>query len=124
MQTILLDDEIKLIDGIPYNIDFYQDFSTIRLDGHPITDMPIASIIKAINSPKVESKVYDAHVTYSAKGYQHSQEFGKQVDKFTEQEKTLEKEWKKGKKKRALDMEQLLSEIDSGEYFVKGKGGK
>lgn len=122
MQTISWDDEIKLIDGIPYYIDFYQDFSAMRLNGHLVADLPVASIIEFISNLKAETEIYDVcNHTHSAKSYQRSQEFREALDNFNKKEKKLAKEWKRGKKNRTLDRKKLLDEIASGEYFLKNR---
>ena len=122
-QTILWDDEIKLIDGLPYNINFYQDFSTMRLNGHLVIDMPVSSIIEFINSPNTKFSLYDVcnPATHSAKAYQCSQEFRETFNKFNKKEKKLARKWKKNKKKRAPVSKKVFSEIDSGEYFLKNR---
>ncbi len=125
MQTISWEDEINLIDGIPYNIDFYQDFSTIYLNEELLIKMSIASIIEFINNHKTEIEVSDVHkpIAFSYNSYHESLEFWKIVDKFTKKEKKLAIEWENGKKKRVKDGKKLFAEIDSGEYFLK-TGGK
>lgn len=123
MQTISWDDEIKLIDEIPYNIDFYQDFSAIYLNEHLIIDMSVASIIEFINKPKTDVGIDYAHspTTLSATSYHSSQEFKKALNKFSKKEKKAEEKWKKDKKKRAKNSAKLFAEIDSGEYFLKNR---
>ena len=102
MQSISLDEEIELIEGIPYDIDFYQDFSAVCLNGQPISDMTVASIIEFLDNPKsAVQKFHDnSCVGYSAEEYRQNQEF---CEWFAEYEKDKEKEkakWKKDKKKR------------------------
>lgn len=38
-QTLSLDEEMRLIEGIPYNLDFFQDFSVRQLSGKTIEDI-------------------------------------------------------------------------------------
>ena len=123
MQPTSWDEEIKLIDGVFYSLDFYQDFSTMRLNGHLIRNMIVFSIIEFINSPNFKPLLQDGYnsATHSAMAYQRSQEFQEAFNKFNKKEKKLARKWEKNKKKRALDRERLLLEIDSGEYFLKNR---
>lgn len=38
-QTLSLDEEIRLAEGVPYNLDFFQDFSGKKLNGQAIEDI-------------------------------------------------------------------------------------
>ena len=38
-QTLSLDEEIRLTEGVPYNLDFFQDFSGRQLNGKTIEDI-------------------------------------------------------------------------------------
>lgn len=49
MQTLSWDEVIKRVDGVPYHIDFYQDFSEVRA-GEIVPD-DMLTIVNAILSP-------------------------------------------------------------------------
>lgn len=122
MQTTSLEEAIKLIDGVPYNIDFFQNFSTVRIDGRPIENVPVDEIIESILNPESETIAYAAYDnTPSWESYQRDQEFWEAVDKFEKKERKREKKWKKGKKKRKENAKRLWAEIDSGEFFLKDR---
>lgn len=52
MQTFSLEDELKRMEGVPYIIDFYQDFSTDDLKNSDNMES-IPEIINEIVNPKV-----------------------------------------------------------------------
>lgn len=120
MQTTSWEEEIKLVDGIPYFIDFAQDFSNICLNGCQIEDMSIDDIVRSINP---ENKVSDVtSYTPSGEDYRRSQKFWddfyESERKREKHEKKLEKKWNKNKMKRKRRAKWLLEDIDSGLYFV------
>ena len=123
MQTVSWEDEIKLCDGIPYDIDFAQDFSTIYLDGQLLADMPFTSIIEATSNHQTVDEIFDArnHVPCTAESYRRSRELWEQVDKFTKDERKREIKWEKNRKKRQRDYERLQEEIESCEYFLRDR---
>ena len=49
MQMLSWDQEIGLCDGIPYDIDFLQDFSRMSVHGFLLTNASAADLIKAID---------------------------------------------------------------------------
>lgn len=123
MQKIFWEDEIKLMAGCAYNINFDQDFSTVFFNGQPITDILVDSIIEFLNNPRIQLNIYD--VTNpgfrTAEDYRRSQEFEEALDEYIKKEKKCEIKWKKKRKKRKKDYKRLWKEIESGEYFWKGR---
>lgn len=113
MQTISLEDEIKLIDGVAYDINFFQNFSARRIDGCPIEDIPVIDIIESILNPKTETVICAAYDnTPSWESYQRSQRLWEAVDKHNKEERKREKKWKKGRKKRHERAKRFMKEID------------
>lgn len=114
MQTIFLEEEMRLIDGIAYEIDFSKDYSTICLDGTPVGKIPIPSLIESI----VNFKDEDIDLTLSAdlaENRWESQKFWKDVDKYEEKERKREEKWKHrykpGKKERVQNYYEALDGI-------------
>lgn len=48
MQTISWDQEVSLCEGISYAIDFFQDFSTLLVDGLVLENAPVNTLLDAI----------------------------------------------------------------------------
>lgn len=114
MQTASLEEAIKLIDGVPYNIDFFQNFSTVCIDGRPIENIPVGEIIESILSSESETITYAAYDnTPSWESYQREQDFWEAVDKFEKKERKRDRKWKKDSKKRHKRAEHFWNEIDS-----------
>lgn len=111
MQTTSWEDEMKLMDGIPYMIDFFQDFSYLLTDGEPALICDAHVIIQS------EGEKAD---TYPAlEEWQRTMELFKQADKIVKQEQKREERWKRkrkrdgrSKKERQRDAEYLFEHID------------
>lgn len=113
MQTNSLEDEIKLMDGILYHIDFYQDFSDICIDEQPIENISVSDIIESILNPETEIKTcVVCDETPSWESYQRKQKIWEAVDKFAKKERDREKKWKKDRKKRHKRAKRFWNEID------------
>ena len=113
MQTISLEDEIKLIDGIPYDIDFFQNFSNVYQTGHPIEDIPVEEIIDTlINSPNNEA---DAYIP-TAEDYRKSEMLWEEFDEYCEKERREIRKWekRKGKPKSIKEAEKNFNDIVDG----------
>lgn len=113
MQTISLEDEIKLTDGILYHIDFYQDFSVICMNGRPIENISVSDIIESILNHETEiitCAVCDE--TPSWESYQSKQKIWEAVDKFSKEERDREKKWKKDRKNRHKRAKRFWKEVD------------
>ena len=110
MQTISLEDEIKLIDGIPYDIDFFQDFSNMYQTGRSIEDIPVEEIIDTLINFQ-----NDAVVTYipTAEDYRKSEMFWEDFDEYCEIERKEMRKWKKrkGKPKDIKEAEKNFNDI-------------
>jgi len=117
-QTISWDEEIKLIDGILFDIDFDQDFSAVYLNSQPITDIPATSIIEFLSNPKSGSQKFDGNtpIRYAVK---EDEDFWKMVDKYEKKEKKLEKKWKKDKPKRKKTLKRILKWINDSDKLRK-----
>ena len=103
------DQEIGLCDGIPYDIDFLQDFSRMSVHGFLLTNASVANLIKAIDYlagktaspsagyfPQKDNGRYDEEMSPS--------EFAlliKKVSKQIDQEEKWEKRRRKVKAKDA-----------------------
>lgn len=113
MQTISLEEEIKLTDGILYHINFDQNFSAMCIDGCPIENIPTGDIIESIINPKSENVAYAAYDdTPSWKSYWRIQKIWKAADKFAENELKIEKDWKKDSKKRRKRAIHYLEKVE------------
>lgn len=113
MQTISWEDEIKLMDSVVYDIDFFQDFSSVWIHEHPIKDFSVSDLIKLIDNHK--NLFTTENHTPTVENYRKSQEFWAYVDKCEQKWKREEEKWKKGKKKRRKRAKRFWKEIDK--YF-------
>ena len=111
MQTTSWEDEMKLMDGVPYRIDFFQDFSVMLKDGEP------ALIVDARIVMQPVVKTVDTYV--STEERKRTLELFKQADKYVEQERKREEKWKRqqkrdgrSKKERQRDAEYFFDHID------------
>lgn len=59
-QTLSLDEEIRLTEGVPYNLDLFQDFSGKQLNGQTIED--ISSLDLWMMVDKIEYGIKVIHV--------------------------------------------------------------
>lgn len=57
MQTLSLDEVIRLTEGVPYNLDLFQDFSGKQLNGQTIEDIPSLDLWMAVNELEYGIKV-------------------------------------------------------------------
>lgn len=116
MQKISWEDEMKLIQGSSYVIDFERDFSIMYSNRQSIMN-----IVQSLDTSETQIAVFDVTnpIHYTARNHQAHQEFFEFVDKFIEKEKKCEKKWKKDKKKRKEYTKRLFKEIESGKYFLK-----
>ena len=99
VQTSSLDEVIELLNGVLYEINFDQDFSSICLNGQPITDLSAGAIIGLLNI--VDSKIAADKIdtTGSSSGeYRSRREFRERFDKFERNREKQEERWKKYKK--------------------------
>ena len=89
--TISWEEESRLLDGVPYLIDFFQDFSTWSIDGHIITDIPVSALLDAIVISPREDAAYITHsLPPEGKSSIDWKDINKQVNKMEE-----EREWEK-----------------------------
>lgn len=93
MQTLTLEDEFRRMDGVPYIIDFYQDFSTVTLENSEnricIPEI-IEEIIEEIMNPRmidVQQQSYNP----SLEERRQSQEFWNCIAKAEKKERKREK---------------------------------
>jgi len=124
MQKVSLEDEMQLIDGIPFDIDFYQDFSKVFLNGQAITDMPISEIVASIASvPGTEN----VPVPYDKNNYDSGLtkwEFREILEEYEKENRKAELKWKKDKKKRKKRGKKLWEGIEDGSYFLNDRQKK
>ena len=97
MQTLSLEDEFRRMEGISYDIDFYQDFSTVTLENID-NRMCISEIVEEIMNPKVID-VRQESDTLCLITRQQNEDFWSLVDKEEKKEAKREKRWKKHHKK-------------------------
>lgn len=97
MQTLSLEDEIRRMDGVPYTIDFYQDFSTDILE--EVDNMEsIPKIIKEIMNPRLIDVRQQNNNVYLEER-RRSEEFWSNLHKMEKKEAKRVKKWKKHHKK-------------------------
>jgi hypothetical protein len=88
MQTITFDEEIKLLKGLLYEIDFDQDFASKRLNWQPISEMPVSFIIEVLNILESENEVYSTGTAVSkAEEYRRDEEFLESVGTYNKKNK-------------------------------------
>lgn len=124
MQKISLDEEMALMDGIPFDIDFSQDFSKVFLNGQPIIDMAISVIISSITSVADTEKI---SVPYNMDNYDSvltKWEFDQMLEEHEKENRKAERKWKKDKKKRKKRCKKLWEEIEDGTFFLTDKQKK
>lgn len=110
------------MDGIPYDINFKQNFSTMYYDGQLIMNLPVSYIIETIDNPEANMIVFDVNnYLPSGEEYRCSIEFKEQFEEFTKKEKKDKQKWKRNKKKRQANTKRLLKEIDNGKFFIKDR---
>lgn len=113
MQRVSLDQEVELWSGIPYNINFYQDFSTQYLDGWRIVETPVSEIIQAIVISPDEIPEH-SDVGYPSRGdYLKSQELWDYLEKQEKKNRKREKKYRKKhpKPKNIREAEQNFEHI-------------
>ncbi|GEM_PF-6385535 len=93
MQTLSLEDEFKRIDGVPYIIDFYQNYTESDLEGSD-NRMGISEIIDEIMNPKM-IHVRQQNDKLCLENRQHSEEFWRLVNKTEKKAAKREKKWEK-----------------------------
>lgn len=59
-QTLSLDEEIRLTEGVPYNLDVFQDFSGKKINGQTIED--ISSLDLCMTVDEIEYGIKAIHV--------------------------------------------------------------
>ena len=104
LQTISWEEENKLIGGIPYDIDLFQDPPNIYLDGLPIKGIPTNDIVKAINlEMDAEAYEHNGYVTMSEEYF---------AEEFTKVEER-ERKWMMDKKETEKRKKELWNEYFS-----------
>lgn len=97
MQTLSLEDEFRRIDGVPYVIDFYQDFSKAAW-GNSENKICIPEIIEEIMNPKAID-VQQKSDGPSLEERQQSENFWHLVDKEQKMDIKAKKKWEKHHRK-------------------------
>ncbi len=96
MQTLSLEEVIEKMDGIPFCIDFYQDFSSIFTE-NPNEKMCISEIVEYIMNPPVVTPVQSYHGSLEER--KRSIEFWEEHEKMMKKERKAEEKWRKKHKK-------------------------
>ena len=96
MQTITLEEEIELMDGVPYYFDFYQDFSHLILNGTQIQDISTLNLFELIYEEEgANISIKADNYNSQALDYRRSKEIWKAAEKYVKEERA----WKKHNKK-------------------------
>lgn len=111
MQTTYWEDEMKLMDGVPYMIDFFQDFSSLQKNGEPAL---------IVHGRVIAQPVEKTVETYPAlEERRRTSELFKQADKIVKKEQKQKEKWKRkqkrdgrSEKERLRDAEHFLDHID------------
>lgn len=112
MQTITLEEEIKLMDGVPYYFDFYQDFSCIALNGEPIQDVSTLNLVELISEPKRENTSTVVDYCPHEVDYQLREQLWKAQKKYVKEERAWKKHNKKiGAKKSYKNLKCALKDL-------------
>lgn len=97
MQTLSWEDELRLLDGVPYDIDFSRGASIEIPAGTTFRDIPVSNIIDAILSPpEVPALPVSTVSTCPLLDWD-------KVYRQMEKEKKREKKWRKKHPKRSPD---------------------
>ena len=113
MQTITLEEEIKLMDGVPYYFDFYQDFSCIALNGEQIQDVSRLKLFELINETERENTVtvVDDYCSHEV-DYRRREQLWKAAEKYVKEERAWEKHNKKiGAKKAYKNWKRAVKDL-------------
>ncbi len=102
-QTLSWEDELKLFDGVPYDIDFSREYLLKILDGETLRDMSTTDIIQAIlGPPEVPALQISTAVSYpipdSDWTRRDNEDLRKAMKKF-EKDREKERKWQKKHKK-------------------------
>jgi len=117
MQTTTWEEVIKLTDGIHYNIDILQDLSSANIKGQLISDMSIDAIVEFIANHTEPATPLQTHTPDPAAEAQFSKNLFKYADEQMKKEQRRAEKWKRGRKARKYDNEELFEAIENGEYF-------
>ena len=111
MQTISLEDEWRFIDGVPYEIDFFQDFADIYGDEPP----GLIAYGRIVQEPRVRN----VEMVSFFEDVAHTREIFKGIEKGIRKERKAEREWKRerkldgySKKQRRRNAERYFDEIN------------
>ena len=100
MQQISLDEALKLVDGIVYDIDFERDFSKVLVNDRSITGMSTAEIIELIKRLEATGTSINSVLTPISTGRSYlTPEDWEYVDKQFKRERRAEKKWDSTKAK-------------------------
>ena len=102
-----MEEETKLIDGLPYDIDLNQNFSFYSLDGHPIEEVSVHTLLKFITNVENADTMppYADCSTPSAEDYQRTQELWECLYNDSKKRRKLEKKWKNKRPKTIKEAE-------------------
>lgn len=93
-QIISWDQETKLWDGVPFDIDFSRDFSVVRIDGHAITDIPMGEMSGAILNPPSTPALPPVWLP-SFEEQERSRRFWADIEKQEKKERKRKLKWKR-----------------------------
>lgn len=124
MQTLFLDQEVNLMGGIPYDIDFFQDFSKLCLDRLRITTIPATTLIEAIYIPPSKAAILPAgnipQETDEPSSYMRSRMFWQEFEEYEKENRRREKKWRKkhpkpkNQKEAEENYDRIVAEIMGG----------
>ena len=98
MQSLSLDDELRLLDGVPYDIDFSRGASIEIPAGATLRDVPVSSIVAAIFSPPERPSL-----PASTQPAWDFDEVDRQVKKEEKKKKMRARKWREKHPKRSPD---------------------
>lgn len=97
-QTISLAECFNLIDGVPYDINFFQDFSNARFNGRVLTDYTMHEFLMDFLNP-LSVSVPPPSPYPSFKGQEYMRQLCADIEKQEKKERKRAKKWRKKRPK-------------------------
>lgn len=93
-QIISWDQETKLWDGVPFDINFSQDFSVACIDGRALTGIPMDEVFRALLNP-LSAPALSPVLPLSFEEQERSRMFWADIEKQEKKERKRKLKWKR-----------------------------